>query len=146
MSDEPVADAIVAPAKPKRGRPPKKRHDPAAEVPIDSDYRADAITGKQEGFDYALMSDRDRARRQHMGWEPELWGPNCARPLYDFGKHSAGEEVRINNQLTLMRIPTARRAAIRAHERQWHTDAKANLKRVAENSGGRMTSNLGVQF
>lgn len=145
--------APVEKVKRKPGRKPK-RHDPA-DAPIDGDYALDKIINKQDGWDYAGMSDRDRQRRQHQGWQPELWADGCARLFYDYGKHVDGEEIKINGQLTLMKIPSERRARIRAAERKWHTDAKATLRQTAEQSaasvGGLNTrgyhkQTVGVQF
>lgn len=142
MSDE---TEVVVPPKRKAGRPPKKRHDPEP-APIDGDYQNDHITGKQAGWDYGLVSDRLRGKYLAYGWQVERWGAGCARPLWDYGEHKDGEEVRINNQLTLMKIPTDRRNKINQRERQWHTDAKAALKRTAENTGGKFNVFKGVNF
>lgn len=139
----------------KRGRPQAKRPDPVGDAPIDGDYSLDTIVNKQAGRDYALMSDRDRARRQHQGWQPELWGAGCARQLYDYGKHVDGEEIKVNGQLTLMWIPSERRARLRTAERAWHQEAKAQLRQKAEQSAatvggvsyrGKHTQTVGVQF
>lgn len=151
MSDD---IAQVEPKK-KPGRKPKKRHDPALDAPIDGDYALDHIINKQPGWDYALMSERDRQRRQHQGWQPELWAEGCARQLYDYAKHVDGEEIKVNGQLTLMKIPSERRARLRAAERKWHTDAKAQLRQTAEqsaanvaglNTRGYHKQTVGVQF
>jgi len=155
MSDEETAVPSEKPAKRKAGRPPKKRPDPVDDAPIDGDYSLDTIVGKKPGRDYALMSDRDRARRQHQGWQPELWGAGCARQLYDYGKHIDGEEIRVNGQLTLMWIPSERRALLRSSERKWHQEAKAQLRQTAEQSAanvggvghrGYHKQTVGVQF
>lgn len=137
-------DAVVAPKR-KPGRPAKKRHDPAP-APIDGDYSLDQIVGKQAGFDYGLVSARQRARYQARGWIPERWGPDCARSKWDYANHATGDEIVINNELTLMKIPADRRAAMDASERVWHDGAKSALKQTAENSGGKFKQRAGIQF
>ena len=146
MSDESVlAEEVPAtPTKRKPGRP-KKRHDPAP-APIDGDYSLDQVVNKRPGFDYGLISARQRGRYQARGWIPERWSAGCARSKWDYGQHKDGDEVQVNNDLTLMKIPTDRRQAMESSERRWHTGAKENLKQVAENTGGKFKQTPGVQF
>jgi len=144
MSDE--TETVVPKVRRKPGRKPKLRHDPDP-APIDGDYQNDQITNKQPGWDYGLVSPRLRGRYIAQGWQVERYGPDCARPLWDYGEHKDGDEVReMNGQLTLMKIPTERRERITQRERQWHTDAKAALKRTAEATGGKFNQFRGVSF
>jgi hypothetical protein len=145
MSDDVIPEAPTPIAKRNKGGRPKKRHDPAT-APIDGDYRLDAIANKVAGWDYGLIADRERGKYLARGWQVERRGPQCARPVWDYGEHKVGDEVRVNNQLTLMKIPTARRAAINAAERRWHDDAKAALKKSAENTGGKFAEFTGLRF
>jgi hypothetical protein len=137
-------DAVVAPKR-KPGRPAKKRHDPAP-APIDGDYSLDQVVNKQAGFDYGLVSKRQRARYQARGWTPERWGPNCARSKWDYGEHVNGDEILINNELTLMKIPADLRNEIARAERRPHDAAKAALKQAAVDSGGKFKQFAGIQF
>lgn len=141
-SEVPVPLAEKAKRKPGR---PRKRHDPDA-APVDGDYQNDQIVNKRPGYDYGLVSDRLMGRYLAQGWEVEGYGADCARPRWDYGKHKDGDPVRINNQLTLVRIPAKRRQAISQRERQWHNDAKASLKHTAESTGGKHTVFKGVHF
>lgn len=146
MPDETVvAEAPTSLPKRNKGGRPKKRHDPAP-APIDGDYRNDAIANKAAGWDYGLIADRERGKYLSRGWQVERYGAGCATPKWDYGEHSSGDEVRINNQLTLMKIPTARHSAITESERRWHSDAKAALKQVAKDSGGKHTEFAGLRF
>lgn len=149
MSDDteafPGSNDAVLPAKRKVGRPAKRRHDPPP-APVDGDYALDDIVNKARGFDYGLISRRQRGKYQARGWVPERWSADCARSKWDYGEHVNGDEVTVNNELTLMKIPSALRAAQTAGERKWHTSAKENLRRVAEESGGRSRQFQGVQF
>lgn len=147
MSDEPaLAEEVPAtPTKRKPGRPPKRRHDPPP-APIDGDYSLDQVVNKQPGFDYGLISVRQRGRYQARGWIPERWSTGCARGKWDYGQHKDGDEVTVDGALTLMKIPSDRRAAMEIAERSWHTGAKDNLRRVAETSGGKFKNFPGVTF
>jgi hypothetical protein len=115
-------------------------------APIDGDYSLDQIVGKQPGFDYGLISARQRGRYQARGWMPERYGAGCARSKWDYGNHKDGDEVSVDGALTLMKIPTERRQTMEAAERGWHTSAKENLRRVAETSGGKFKNFPGVTF
>ena len=142
----PGKDDVIPVAKRKPGRPPKaKRHDPAA-APADGDYSLDQVVNKEPGFDYGLISARQRGRYQARGWIPERWGADCARPKWDYGEHKAGDEVTVNNELTLMKIPVERRNETSRAERGKHAEALNALKRAAINSGGKFTEFQGVQF
>lgn len=148
MSDEPEAFAgSNDPVKPRRrpGRPKKLRHDPDP-APIDGDYVLDRIVNKEIGVDYALVSRRQRAPMQARGWTPERWGTDCARPQWDYNEHKDGDEVTVNGELTLMKMPASRHAQQVAAERKWHTDAKDQLRKAAENSGGKFKLHQGVVF
>lgn len=145
MSDESVPVEVATPPKRKPGRPAKRRHDPAP-APIDGDYSLDQVVNKRAGFDYGLISVRQRGRYQARGWIPELWSKDCAHSAWDYGQHKDGDEVTVDGALTLMRIPTARRQAMETSERAWHTGAKENLRRVAETSGGKFKNFPGVTF
>ncbi len=145
MSDEPDASTVTTKIKRKPGRPPKRRHDPPP-APVDGDYSLDQVVNKQPGFDYGLISHRQRGRYQARGWMPERWGADCAHSKWDYGQHKDGDEVTVDNALVLMKIPTERRQAMDSAERGWHTSAKENLKRVAETSGGKFKSFPGVTF
>jgi hypothetical protein len=149
MSDDteafPGKDDAFVPAKRKVGRPPKKRHDPPP-APVDGDYSLDQIINKDSAFDYGLISQRQRGRYQARGWIPERWAAGCARSRWDYGAHKDGDEVLVNNELTLMKIPLERRAAMADAERANHKEALNALKRAAINSGGAFKQFNGVQF
>lgn len=140
----PGKDDVLPKRKP--GRPPKaKRHDPAP-APVDGDYSLDQVINKAPGFDYGLISQRQRGRYQARGWIAERWGAGCAQSKWDYGKHVDGDEVTVNGELTLMKIPVERREQIAAAERSKHSEALTALKRAAINSGGKFTEFQGVQF
>lgn len=145
MPDDLVPEAPTTLPKRKPGRPAKKRHDPET-APVDGDYRLDAIANKLKGWDYGLIADRERGKYLSRGWQVERRGPDCARPVWDYGEHKNGDEVRVNNQLTLMKIPSDRRSRINDAERRWHSDAKAALKQTAENTGGKFSEFPGLRF
>jgi hypothetical protein len=145
MSNDDAVVEAPTPVKKNKGGRPKKRRDPEP-APIDGDYRNDAIANKAKAWDYGLVSDRERGKYLSRGWQVERWGADCARPVWDYGEHKNGDEVRINNQLTLMKIPTARRAAMNESERRWHTEAKAALKKTAENTGGKFSEFTGLRL
>jgi hypothetical protein len=145
LPDETIVAEVPTPRPKNKGGRPKKRRDPPP-APIDGDYRNDAISNKEAGWDYGLIADRERGKYLARGWQVERYGAGCARPKWDYNEHKNGDEVRVNNQLTLMKIPTALREQINNQERQWHTEAKAALKRAATDSGGKHLSMPGVRF
>lgn len=146
MSDPVLVENNPAtPIKRKAGRPPKKRHDPPP-APVDGDYSLDEIVNKAAGFDYGLISKRQRGKYQARGWIPERYSADCARSKWDYGEHVNGDEVTVNSELTLMKIPSARRSAMVTAERRWHSSAKEQLRKSAEESGGRFRAFQGIHF
>lgn len=145
MSKDPEVAEASDTIKKKRGRPPKRRHDPPP-APVDGDYSLDQIVNKDAAFDYGLISGRQRGRYQARGWVPERWAAGCARSRWDYGQHKDGDEITVNGELTLMKIPVARRAEMANAERAQHNEALNALKRAAINSGGKFTEYQGVHF
>lgn len=137
MSDESTSEVQAPPPARKRGRPPgnkRKRHD-ATPAPIDGDYQPLDVVGKQAGFDYVALSDHDRQRRGHW-YEVERWSETCAHPPWDvFTDDKRGKEVKINGQLTLMRIPTARNQARKDRELAAYREASRGPSSAAEGRG-----------
>lgn len=104
----------------------RKRHDPSP-APVDGDYQPLDITGKEAGWNYVAMSDRDRQRRGHQ-YEVVRWSATCAHPPWEvFTDELAGKEVKVNGQLTLMRIPAARDEARKKRERDAHRAASQGI-------------------
>lgn len=135
-----MSDEAVAETKPKRrGRPPGKtkvrpRHELTA-APVDGDYGYLDITGKDPAFNYVAMSAHDRERRGHH-YEPERWSENCAHPPWvQFEESKRGQEVQVNRQLTLMKIPRERDNARKRRELETFRAAKSGVA-AAPNSRG----------
>lgn len=99
MSDE--APAIPKAAK-RRGRPPKKRHDPA-DAPVDGNYGCDVVFNKEPGFHYALVSEDDMPTMLGRGAVVCQRENEQARPFYDVRKDSGEADFRVKG-LTLMKI------------------------------------------
>lgn len=121
MSNEAETQEATKPTK-RRGRPPgvktkatRPRHE-LTEAPIDGDYQPLDIVGKDPAFEYAAMSVRDRQRRGHQ-YEVERWSETCAHPPWEaFREDMRGQEVKVNGELTLMRIPKERDRARKQRE------------------------------
>lgn len=136
MSDE--AETVVESKPKRRGRPPGKatkvrpRHELTA-APVDGDYQPLAVTNKNPAFHYVAMSAHDRKRRGHR-YEVERWSENCAHAPYEtFSEAIRGQEVKINGELFLMRIPKERDLAFKRRELATFNAAKDG---VAQESTG----------
>lgn len=144
MSDE----AIEAPKPQKRrGRPSKKRHDPA-DAPVNGNYTDDHVFNKEPGFDYFWASDDDIDRLLNRGAVICQRESETARPFYDRRK-DAGESAIVVKNLTLMKIQHDLQAR---HEAVGLTEAKrrvaalrrdgtrqlgnGNLASISEHDGG----------
>lgn len=121
MSNE--AEPTEAPKTKRRGRPPgaksatkvRARHE-LTEAPVDGDYQPLDVVNKNPAFEYAAMSSRDRQRRGHQ-YEVERWSESCAHsPWETFREELRGQEVKVNGELTLMRIPKERDRARKQRE------------------------------
>lgn len=125
------ADSPVSKPK-RRGRPPGKarpRHELTA-APVDGDYGYLDIVGKDPAFNYVAMSAHDRERRGHH-YEPERWSENCARPPWaTFDETKRGQEVQINRQLTLMKIPRERDNARKRRELESFRAAQNGVSQI----------------
>ncbi|HET7742937.1 MAG TPA: hypothetical protein VFL67_20005 [Mycobacterium sp.] len=96
--------------------PRRKRKDPVADN-ILADPTHDQVINQERGKSYWLVSDEDMSTALGRGYtrvERREGGPRPAR--YIDGTDGAG--YRVNNQLTLMEIPTERRDAIQAASEQ----------------------------
>jgi hypothetical protein len=120
MSNEAETEA---PKTKRRGRPPgtksagktRPRHE-LTEAPVDGDYETLAIVNKDPAFHYVAMSVRDRQRRGHR-YEPERWSEVCAHSPWEvFREEMRGQEVKVNGELVLMKIPTERDEAFKRRE------------------------------
>jgi hypothetical protein len=112
---------------------PRKRKDPDA-APIDGDYTLDQVLNKDPAFAYALVDPDDMAKYRSYGYVAEMRGPDAAVPAWDGGDATdAGYKVR---NLTLMKIPLAKRARIDAVGQRQAEGRMAALKREVENLGG----------
>ncbi len=99
MSD----DATASIPKPKRrGRPPKRRHDPA-DAPVDGNYGCDVVFNKEPGFHYALVSEDDMPTMLGRGAVVCQRDSETAKPFYDVRKDSGEADFRVKG-LTLMKI------------------------------------------
>jgi hypothetical protein len=119
MSDE----AVEQPKQQKRrGRPPKKRYDPA-DAPVDGNYTDDYVFNKDPGFVYFWASDDDIDRILNRGGEICKRESEQARPFYDRRKDAGEADIVVKN-LTLMKI---RREIQDKHEAFGLTEAKRRL-------------------
>lgn len=82
----PDADEVVAPKK-RRGRPPKKRHDPEA-APVNGDYQNDVIFDREPGKRYALLSGDDIPKFRHRGYVKSERKEGGPRPAWDMGSET----------------------------------------------------------
>lgn len=125
---EAMAEGAV---KKRRGRKPKARHD-APEVIVDGDFGQElALRGEDPKFEYAWLSERDRAMLQWRGYEVCLWGAQSCEPKYHYGQKARNTEIKMR-ELTLHRIPKVRIAAIRARERSNHDRAMDSIRAKAQ--------------
>lgn len=157
MSNE--AETQEAPkAKRKPGRPPgvkgakaRARHE-LTEAPIDGDYQPLDVVNKDPAFEYVAMSTRDRQRRGHQ-YEVVRWSEGCAHsPWESFKEELRGQEVKINGELTLMRIPKERDQARKRREMNSFRAARDGIAAADADRGHRpqkekrmVTHNVPVQ-
>jgi hypothetical protein len=99
MSD----DATEVPKPKRRGRPPKKRHDPA-DAPVNGNYSDDHVFNKEPGFVYFWASDEDIDKILNRGGVVCKRDSEQARPFFDRRKDVGEADIRVKN-LTLMKIP-----------------------------------------
>lgn len=92
----------VAAAKPKRGRPRKRRHDPDVS-PIDGDYTDDVVLNKEPGFRYMWASPDDIGKVENRGGGICHRDSEQARPAFD-RRRTTGEGAIVVKGLTLMKI------------------------------------------
>lgn len=120
MSDEATATE-PKPAK-RRGRPPKKRHDPA-DAPVNGNYADDHVFNKEPGYTYFWASEEDIDKVLNRGGVICNRDSEQARPFYDRRKN-AGESTIVVKNLTLMKISNELQAQ---HEQAGLTEAKRRL-------------------
>ena len=101
MSDEATATATQV-TKKRRGRPPKKRHDPDP-APIDGNRAFDKVQNKEAGYEYMLVSDEDMQEMKFRGAVICERDSESAKLLYD-DREKAGEAHIGFRELTLMKI------------------------------------------
>lgn len=131
MSD----DAIAEPKAPKRrGRPPKKRHDPA-DAPVDGNYGCDVVFNKEPGFQYALVSEDDMPTMLGRGAVVCQRGSDTARPFYDVRKDSGEADFKVKG-LTLMKISDALYAKAQRQGLLTASQRLAGLRRQATSQLG----------
>jgi hypothetical protein len=106
----------------RRGRPPKKRHDPA-DAPVDGNYTDDHVFNKDPNFCYFWASEEDIDRILNRGGTICKRDEEQARPFYDRRK-DAGEANIVVKNLTLMKVP---RELQEKHEAFGLTEAKRRL-------------------
>jgi hypothetical protein len=119
MSD----DAIAGPKPQKRrGRPPKKRHDPA-DAPVNGNYTDDHVFNKDPDFAYFWASDEDIDKVLNRGGVVCKRDSEQARPFFDRRKDAGEADIVVKN-LTLMKVP---RALQEAHEKRDLSEAARRL-------------------
>jgi hypothetical protein len=119
MSDE----AVEQPKQQKRrGRPPKKRHDPA-DAPVDGNYTDDHVFNKDPAFVYFWASEEDIPKILDRGGAVCKRDEETARPFYDRRKDAGESDIVVKN-LTLTKIP---RELQERHEASGLTEAKRRL-------------------
>ena len=120
MSDE--ATAVPAPKK-RRGRPAKKRHDPA-DAPVNGNYTDDHVFNKDPDFVYFWASDEDIDKVLNRGGTVCKRDSEQARPFFDRRKDAGEADIVVKN-LTLMKVPRELQAA---HESFGLTEARRRLQ------------------
>ena len=86
-----MPDETVSAPKKRRGRPPKKRHDPEA-APVNGDYTKDVVLGRESGKRYAWLTasgiDADVPNFKHRGYRKVERTPDGPRPAWDLGSET----------------------------------------------------------
>ena len=141
MSDEAPAVATEK----RRGRPPKKRHDPD-DAPITGAQTDERIHNPEPGYKYMWASDEDIPEMYSRGADVCNRGTEQAKPYYDLRRDTGESEIKYKG-LTLMKIRTELDEKAQGRGRAIAAQRMAALRRQATGQiGGGQFASINENF